>query len=51
MDFNLKEFIGAIGGGLGMGFGVTGLIPVVFPSVIYLTSASEKPSQPLTPTV
>ncbi|VTT27730.1 Uncharacterised protein [Klebsiella pneumoniae] len=35
MDFNLKEFIGAIGGGLGMGFGVTGLIPVIFPSVIY----------------
>ncbi|CAH0179598.1 hypothetical protein WB66_12930 [bacteria symbiont BFo1 of Frankliniella occidentalis] len=35
MDFNLKDFVSAIGGGLGLGFGLSSLVPVLVPSVVY----------------
>ncbi|CAI2528725.1 MULTISPECIES: hypothetical protein [Yersiniaceae] len=34
MDFNLEDFFGAMGSGLGMGFGVASLIPLWFTLII-----------------
>jgi hypothetical protein len=34
MDFNLEDFVGAMGSGLRIGFGVTSLIPLWFTLII-----------------